>query len=65
MLRVLVSAEGFPVKIEVDQSSGSTSLDGAAAEAVRSWRFVPARRGDRSVEDWVRVPVVFKLEGAA
>jgi len=65
MLRVLVSAEGLPVRVEVDQSSGFLLLDGAAADAVRGWRFVPARRGERNVEDWVRVPVEFRLEGAA
>ncbi len=65
MLRVLVSAEGLPVRVEVDRSSGFLPLDDAAADAVRDWRFVPARRGDRNVEDWVRVPVEFRLEGAA
>ncbi|MBM3202507.1 energy transducer TonB, partial [Candidatus Woesearchaeota archaeon] len=24
-------------------------------------RFVPAKRGDRPVDSWVRVPIVFKL----
>lgn len=62
MLKVLVSAEGLPVRVELEQTSGSSSLDSAAQEAVRGWRFVPARRGEQSIEDWVRVPVVFRLE---
>lgn len=62
MLKVLVSPEGAPLRIELDQSSGSKSLDGAALEAVKGWRFVPARRGTQNIEGWVRVPVVFKLE---
>jgi protein TonB len=62
MLKVLVSPEGAPQRIELDQSSGSKSLDGAALEAVKGWRFVPARRGAQNIEGWVRVPVVFKLE---
>lgn len=62
MLKVLVSAEGTPVRVELDQSSGSKSLDDAALEAVKGWRFVPARRGTQNIEAWVRVPVVFKLE---
>lgn len=62
MLRVLVTTEGTASRVELDRSSGSPSLDGAALEAVRSWRFVPARRGTQNIEDWVRVPVVFRLE---
>lgn len=61
-LKVLVSPAGVPVRVEVDQSSGSSPLDSAALDAVRAWRFVPARRGVQNVEAWVRVPVVFRLE---
>ena len=63
MLRVLVNPDGAPVQVELDRSSGSSPLDNAAVDAVRSWRFVPARRGTQNVEGWVRVPIVFRLEG--
>lgn len=62
MLKVLVNPEGAPVRVELDQSSGSKPLDSAALDAVKGWRFVPARRGAQNIEGWVRVPVVFKLE---
>lgn len=62
MLKVLVNPEGAPVRVELDQSSGSKPLDSAALDAVKSWRFVPARRGTQNIEGWVRVPVVFRLE---
>ena len=62
MVKVLVSPEGAPLRVELDQSSGSKPLDSAALDAVKSWRFVPARRGAQNIEGWVRVPVVFKLE---
>jgi protein TonB len=62
LLRVRVAADGAAVQVELDRSSGFPLLDGAALDAVRGWRFVPARRGTLSVEDWVRVPVVFRLE---
>ena len=62
VLRVLVTTDGMASRTELDRSSGSAALDGAALEAVRSWRFVPARRGAQNIEDWVRVPVVFRLE---
>ncbi len=62
VLRVLVTTDGTASRTELDRSSGSMSLDSAALEAVRNWRFVPARRGAQNIEDWVRVPVVFRLE---
>lgn len=63
MLRVLVSSEGQPARVELRTSSGSDRLDRAAQEAVARWRFVPARRGDVAIEAWVLVPIVFKLQG--
>jgi len=61
MLKVLVSSQGTALKIEVAHSSGYEILDKAAKEAVRNWRFVPARRGDSPVDEWVQVPVAFHL----
>ncbi|MCV2217363.1 energy transducer TonB [Thauera sp. Sel9] len=63
MLRVLVSVDGMPSRIEVRTSSGSERLDRAAEQAVSRWRFVPAKRGDTPIEAWVLVPIVFKLTG--
>jgi len=31
-------------------------------EAVRKWRFRPARRGDEQIVSWVEIPVRFRLE---
>jgi protein TonB len=62
-LRVLVSAEGHTVHVDVHRSSGFPRLDEAAAVAVRDWRFVPAQRGTTPVEAHVIVPIVFRLEG--
>jgi protein TonB len=64
MLRVFVSAEGRPEQLELKAGSGSPRLDSAALEAVRRWRFVPARQGERAVASWVLVPIVFKLENS-
>ena len=63
VLRVFVGVDGSAEKIEVQTSSGSPRLDVAAEEAVRAWRFVPARQGDKPVPAWVNVPINFKLEG--
>ncbi|WP_231874430.1 energy transducer TonB [Azoarcus sp. KH32C] len=63
MLRVQVTAEGLPARVEVAESSGSGRLDQAAREAVQRWRFVPAKQDGHAVEAGVIVPIIFKLEG--
>jgi protein TonB len=63
-LKVQVTREGLPARVDVEQTSGSTVLDQAALEAVRTWRFAPARRNGEAVEDIMMVPVVFRLEAA-
>lgn len=62
MLHVHVTADGAADRVEVRTSSGHERLDRAALEAVRHWRFVPARQGDQPVAAWVLVPLVFALE---
>lgn len=62
LLKVLVSAQGTARTVEVEASSGSARLDQAAQHTVSQWRFVPARRGSESIDDWVLVPVVFRLD---
>lgn len=61
LLRVQVSVAGEALNVQIHQSSGYSRLDQSAAEAVRDWRFVPARRGQQAVSEWVVVPVVFSL----
>ncbi|MBX9812819.1 MAG: energy transducer TonB [Burkholderiales bacterium] len=64
-LKVLVTREGIPASVAVEKTSGSSHLDNAALETVRTWRFVPARQGTQPVEAWVLVPIVFRLEGTS
>lgn len=61
LLRVLVSSDGLAQTVDVAKSSGFERLDAAALEAVRRWRFVPARRGDANVAAYVNVPVAFAI----
>jgi protein TonB len=61
VLRVLVNTAGLPDKVELRTGSGTAALDDAALDAVRNWRFVPARQGDTPVAAWVLVPIVFSL----
>lgn len=63
VLRVYVEPDGRPGQIEIKDSSGSSRLDQAAADAVRRWQFVPARRAGETVGAWVLVPIVFNLKG--
>ncbi|HYA31264.1 MAG TPA: energy transducer TonB, partial [Thermodesulfovibrionales bacterium] len=62
MLKVLVSREGTALKVEVAHSSGFATLDKAATDAVKNWRFIPARRAFQPVDEWVQVPVAFRLK---
>src|SRR5690606_32137338 len=61
LLRVHVNARGEPGDIDLIDSSGSRSLDRAAIDAVRRWRFAPAMQGETPVEGTVQVPIEFAL----
>jgi len=61
-LRVLVSADGRAESLKIQVSSGYPRLDMAASEAVRGWRFTPARQAGRNIAGWVEVPITFSLE---
>lgn len=63
LLRVYVDADGAPSKLEVRTSSGSERLDQSALDAVRRWKFAPAKQGDKAVAAWVVVPISFNLKG--
>jgi protein TonB len=62
MLKVLVSRDGLPKKVDLERSSGTSALDESALRTVLNWRFVPAKRGGEPIEAWVLVPVVFRLD---
>jgi protein TonB len=63
LIRVLVSADGLPERVELKTSSGFARLDHSALETIRSWKFVPARQGGEKVAAWVVVPITFTLDG--
>jgi periplasmic protein TonB len=62
LLRVFVSTDGRVTDVAVERTAGHGDLDDAAADAVRRWRFEPARRGDEPVAMWVLLPVEFRLK---
>lgn len=63
LLRVRVGRQGQAVSVDLENSSNFERLDEAARQVVARWRFVPARRGEETVEATVIVPIVFRLEG--
>jgi protein TonB len=62
LLEALVTAQGTVAQVRLARSSGHAILDRGAVEAVRGWRFEPARRGETAIEMWVEVPVRYRLE---
>ncbi len=63
LLSARVRSDGACAEVVLKASSGYASLDAAALDTVRKWRFIPARRAGAAVDSWVEVPIVFRLEG--
>ena len=60
-LQVLVGADGRALQVRVVQGIG-LGLDERAAQAIRGWKFLPARDAARhAVPEWVTVEAVFRL----
>ena len=62
VLTVAVTAAGAPDSVAISRSSGHETLDRAALEAVRRWRFEPARRVGMAIAGTVSVPIRFRLD---
>lgn len=60
-LKVYVSERGLVDEVLVERSAGYRDLDMAATEAVKQWRFEPAKQGQRPMAVWVMLPVRFSL----
>jgi protein TonB len=64
MLRFEVLTDGSVGAVKVQKSAGHSDFDQAAIDAVKTWRFEPARRGKEPVAVWVTLPVRFELRSA-
>ena len=62
VLRVFISTDGLPQKIEINQSSGFDRLDRQAQDTVLRWKFVPGKRNGVPEAMWYLVPINFVLE---
>lgn len=61
LLALTVTAEGRAKDVRVLKTSGYPRLDKAALEAVKDWRFIPAKRLGRPVDVDYELPIHFKL----
>jgi periplasmic protein TonB len=62
VMKVLVSSEGSADEVKIEKSSGFERLDNAAIDAVKKWRFIPAKKNHQSLSAYVLVPMKFSLE---
>jgi len=60
-LDVLVNSRGGVNEVRLAETSGHELLDRAAMAAVQNWLFQPGKRGDETIDMWVRVPIRFAL----
>lgn len=61
LLDVLILPDGSVGEIRIRQSSGHQRLDDTALEAVRQWKYMPARRGAEPIPYWYVQPLEFSL----
>ena len=61
LVRAFVGEDGLASKVEIAQSSSFSLLDNAAVEAIKKWRFVPAKRLGQVISSSVIIPITFKL----
>jgi protein TonB len=62
LLLVEVLPDGRAGRIELEKLSGHAMLDAAAMNAVRAWRFTPARKDGLLTTQTVRIPIHFNLK---
>ena len=65
MLIVDVAADGSVAAVQLDRSSGDASLDAAAMEAAKLWKYQPAVERGKPVVARVRVPIDFNMDPPA
>ena len=61
-VNVKVSKGGRILETKILDSFGDKDCEKAAIDAIKKVRWRPAKKGDKTVEAWVEVPVEFKIE---
>lgn len=63
ILELLVLKDGSVDDVRIKESSGFPRLDKSAMEAVRRWKYNPARRDGQAIDYRYLQPVTFSLQG--
>jgi len=61
IVRTLIDTNGVPKQVKIRKSCGHPTLDQAAQDAVKIWRFQPAQDGNIPITKWVDIPIKFNL----
>lgn len=61
-LLLLVSKEGVVTELKLKKTSGFARLDQAALQAVKKWKFQPARKQGQPIDYWYELPLKFSLQ---
>ncbi|HEY5782457.1 MAG TPA: energy transducer TonB [Lysobacter sp.] len=59
LLMLTIGVEGKPTEARMLRSSGVAALDAAAQDAIRNWRFEPAKVNDSPQPAKINVPITF------
>jgi protein TonB len=59
---LLVSKEGLVTQLKLKKTSGFDRLDQAALQAVKKWKFQPARKEGQPIDYWYELPLKFSLQ---
>jgi protein TonB len=61
VVRAEILANGQSGRVELQTSSGFDSLDNAAMSTIKKWRFKPAMVDGQPINQWVTIPITFRL----
>lgn len=61
-LLLLVSKDGLVTELKLKKTSGFDRLDQAALQAVKKWKFQPARKQGQPIDYWYELPLKFSLQ---
>ncbi|MFK5923867.1 MAG: energy transducer TonB [Verrucomicrobiota bacterium] len=56
-----INPDGSIKELKLSKTSGHAILDRAAKEALRHWKFTPAKRNGITIASQLRIPIIFRL----
>jgi len=61
LLAVHIDKNGNVLNVDVSKTSGFDVLDRISVKTIKNWEFLPARYGESNIEDYLNIPISFKL----